>query len=642
MKYSDFIAGKRLVAPPTGIENPGALNPALFPFQADIVRWALRRGRAAIWADCGLGKSWMALEWARVVCAESQGDVLIATPLAVAAQFVREGAKLGMKVTHAREADDVRAGINVTNYERLHKFDTSRFAGVVPDESSILKDYTSATRNAMIDAFARTPYRLACTATPAPNDHMELGNHAEFLGVMSRTEMLSMFFVHDGGATQDWRLKGHAVRDFWRWVCSWAVAVRSPADLGYSDDGFVLPPLNVNERVVSVGAEFARSQGSLFAVEARGLSEQREARKTSLPDRVAVAAEIVNREPDETWIVWCDLNDESTALTAAIPGAVELTGVMESDQKEAILDRFLGGCTCDKLLNGDSQDSQTTGHGVTQPIQHSGSGDVVSDRGHQKRIETTCAPIMSGTRSDGRGEAGSKETDTTLLAEKSTPPIPSTESGSSVKQRSRRTRSAKDGSERRSESPGTTTRECSQASAVSAPSADANRSGDCQSTTAIEPAGSEVSCAQDATSGSDNSTTHRQCLSARLCTCGGPIRVLVSKPSICGFGINAQHCARAVYVGLSHSFEAWYQSIRRIYRFGQKRAVECHVVTSDAEGAVIANLKRKQADADRMVRGMVAEMGEFTNVGATKRDATAYTPKVPMTIPPWIFEEDAA
>jgi hypothetical protein len=462
--YEDFVATKRVLAPTTGIEVEVDLNPLLFPFQADITRWALRRGRAAIWADCGLGKSWMALEWARVVAAFTGRPVLIMTPLAVAAQFVREGTKLGIVVRHAREQADVAPGVNVTNYERLHKFDLSTFGGVVADESSILKDYTSSTRNAVIDGFARTPFRLACTATPAPNDHMELGNHAEFLGVMSRVEMLSMFFVHDGGATQDWRLKGHAVKDFWRWVCSWAVAVRSPSDLGYADDGFRLPDLEIAEHVVSVGQEFARNQGSLFAVEARGLSEQREARKTSLADRVALAAGIVNAEPSEPWLVWCDLNDESSALTAAIPGAVEIRGSDDPETKESRMGDF----------------------------------------------------------TDGRA------------------------------------------------------------------------------------------------------------------------RVLVTKPSIAGWGLNWQHCARVVFVGLSHSFEAWYQAIRRVYRFGQRRRVLCHVITSDAEGAVVANLKRKQADADRMVTGMVAEMGEFTAVGSAKRDATEYRPTKTMTIPIWIGQEESA
>ena len=208
MSYEAFLAAKRLIAAPVGIADPPRLHAGLFPFQRDIARWALRRGRAAIWADCGLGKSWIGLECGRVVCEHTQGDSLILTPLAVARQFVSEGEKLGIKVTHCKTQDDVRGGINVTNYDRLHHFKPEAFSSVLADESSILKDYTSSTRNALIEAFAKTPFRYAFTATPAPNDYMELGNHAEFLGVMNRVEMLSMFFCHDGGDTQSWRLKG--------------------------------------------------------------------------------------------------------------------------------------------------------------------------------------------------------------------------------------------------------------------------------------------------------------------------------------------------------------------------------------------------------------------------------------------------
>lgn len=462
--YEDFIAHKRLVAPPVGVADPPELSARLFAFQRDIVRWALIRGRAAVWADCGLGKSWMALEWAKHATAHTGKPALILTPLAVAQQFVDEGDKLGVPVRHVRDGSEIGSGIHVTNYDRLHRFDPDVFGAVVLDESSVLKDYTSATRNALIGAFAATPFRLACTATPAPNDHMELGNHAEYLGVMTHTEMLAMFFTHDGGDTQSWRLKGHAQRDFWRWVCSWAVNLRFPSDLGYSDDGFILPPLNIHEHVVACGDEMTAHQGTLFTVEARTLEDQRRARKGSLSARVEHAASIVNAEPGEQWLVWCDLNAESSALAAAIPGAVEVQGSDSVEHKEKSLHGF------------------------------------------------------------ARGE----------------------------------------------------------------------------------------------------------------------IRVLVSKPSIAGWGMNFQSCARTVFVGLSHSFEAWYQAIRRTYRFGQTRPVECHVVTSDAEGAVVSNLKRKQRDADVMASGMVAHMSEITraDLHATRRDATEYAPGVRMVIPEWIGQEE--
>lgn len=459
--YRTFLAGKRVVSCPTGITSSPSINGLLFPFQRDIVAWALRRGRAALFEECGLGKTWQALEWARVVNESTGRPVLIMTPLAVASQFVAEGIRLGIAVTHCREARDVSSGINVTNYERLERFDCSMFGGVVLDESSILKSYDSKTRGALIASFSATPFRLACTATPAPNDHMELGNHAEFLGVMSRTEMLSMFFVHDGGSTQSWRLKGHAEDDFWRWVCSWAVCLSRPSDLGYSNTGYDLPPLSITEHVVQSDV---KQNGLLFSMDASTLEDQRAARKASMKDRVGLCAALVNAS-DEQWIVWCDLNDESDALARSIPGSVEVRGSDDQDHKESSIAAF----------------------------------------------------------------------------------------------------------------------------------------------------------------------------------CAGDIRVMVTKPSIAGWGVNMQSCHNAAFVGLSHSFELWHQANRRIWRFGQRHPVNCHVITSTAEGAVVSNIKRKQADAERMVRQMVRSMADISaiGIGSTERTVTSYVPNVKMTVPEWIGSEEA-
>jgi hypothetical protein len=423
--YTEFLQTKRIAVTPAGFDAED-IHTALFPFQRDITRWALRRGRAAIFAGTGLGKTAMQLEWARQVAAYTGGDVLILAPLAVSQQTVREGEKFGITVTLCQDGADVRPGVNITNYERLHRFDATRFAGVVLDESSILKAYSGATRTAIIEAFAQTPYRLACTATPAPNDYMELGNHAEFLGVMSRVEMLAMFFVHDGGDTSQWRLKGHAEGDFWRWMASWAVMLRRPSDLGYEDGAFNLPPLVMHEHVLE---SRVAPQGMLFAVEALTLSERRAARRASMADRVTAAAALANGT-DEPFLVWCDLNDESRALTAAIDGAVEITGSDPPEVKERRMLDF----------------------------------------------------------SDGH------------------------------------------------------------------------------------------------------------------------IRVLVTKPSIAGFGMNWQHCPNVVFVGLSDSWESYYQAIRRCWRFGQTRPVQCHVITSTAEGAVVQNIQRKERDAERMASAMVEHM----------------------------------
>lgn len=465
MTYERFLAAKRIEVAPCGIEDVPGLSPKLFPFQHDIAAWALRRGRAAIWADCGLGKGWMALEWARVVAGETDAPVLILAPLAVAQQFAREGQKIGVDVNVCRSGDDVQSGVNVANYDRLHRFKPADFSGIVLDESSCLKDYSSATRNALIEAFSQTPFRLACSATPAPNDHMELGNHAEFLGAMTRTEMLATFFCHDGGETQTWRLKGHARADFWRWLCSWAVNIRKPSDLGHDDTGYDLPPLNIHEHTVPVGAEYAREAGTLFIDAASGLSAQRAARKSSLDGRVALCAEVVAREPTEPWLIWCDLNAESEGLAAAIPGAIEVRGSDDPEDKERNLTDFV----------------------------------------------------------DGRAHA------------------------------------------------------------------------------------------------------------------------LVTKPSIAGYGLNMQRCARVAFVGLSNSFEAWYQAIRRTWRFGQTRPVECHIILSDADGSVRANIERKRQAADEMAAEMLVGMSEIqrSSIRAMARESDPYNPTRPMTIPGWLTSEAA-
>lgn len=434
--YEDFLRTKRIAVEPSGFSVPDSddINPHLFDWQRDIVRWALRVGRAGLFEAPGLGKTLQQLCWAdRLVKYGHARRVLILCPLAVAQQTKREAEKFGIEtdVKVCREGREVTSGITVTNYERLHKIDASVFDAVVPDESSILKGYDSSTRKQLTDAFHRTPYKLCCTATPAPNDHMELGNHAEFIGAMSRSEMLSMFFVHDGGDTSKWRLRGHAASEFWKWMGSWSLMIRKPADLGYPNDGYDLPPLVWHDIVVE---SRGGSGGMLFAMEAKTLDEQRQARRDSLADRVERAAELANSDK-QPWVCWCNLNNESKAITAAIPDAVEVTG--------------------------------------SDPVEH-------------------------------------KE-------------------------------------------------------------------------------------------------------EALLAFSDGQIRVLVSKPELAGFGLNWQHCSKVAFVGLSHSWEQLYQAICRCHRFGQTRQVDAYVITSEREGAVVSNIRRKQVDADRMADEMVRHMADITS-----------------------------
>lgn len=329
MTYEEFLKTKDLERIEAGFDIPKSkLNKALFPFQRDIVSWALKKGKCAIFSDCGTGKTLMQMEFANQVCKHSKGNALIIAPLAVVEQTKKEGEKFGIAINVCRTQGDVKKGVNITNYEMLEHFTASAFTAVILDESSILKSFTSSTRDLLIDMFQKTPYRLACTATPSPNDHSELGNHAEFLGIMSRTEMLATYFIHDGSNTSAWRLKGYGEKKFWEWVATWAVCVRNPSDLGYSSEGYTLPKLNIIEHITASEPE----EYELVARRAETLSERREARKESMTDRINEARELVSSS-DDCWLVWCDYNSESESLHNAILDSVEVRGSDSPEHK---------------------------------------------------------------------------------------------------------------------------------------------------------------------------------------------------------------------------------------------------------------------------------------------------------------------
>ena len=453
MSYVDFVARKLGTVSATGIADGFSVPESLFPHQSALTAWALRRGRAAIFADTGLGKSRMQLAWANAVHRHTKRPVLILAPLAVAAQTVQEGAALSVEIQHVRDAAEVGPGINITNYDRLHRFDPSVFGAVVLDESSCIKHHTSKTLQTLLDSFRDTPFKLCATATPAPNVWTELGTHAEFLGVCTRQEMLAEFFTHDGGDTQTWRLKGHARDVFWRWVCQWGALVRRPSDLGFDDSAYELPPLHLHEHHVETERP---TNGMLFAMEAQSLTDRRDARRLSIEDRVKDCAAIVNADR-EPWIVWCDLNAEGDALTKAIHGAVQISGSDKTEEKERRLQDFAAG----------------------------------------------------------------------------------------------------------------------------------------------------------------------------------RIRVLVTKPSIAGFGLNWQHCARMAFVGVTDSFESYYQAVRRCWRFGQTRPVHVHVFASSAEGAVVANLKRKERDALAMAENLSAETHDavMQAIRGTARETNTYNAAQLVAVP---------
>jgi hypothetical protein len=432
MEYAQFLARKQ-----GKVEKPGRdvtaadVHPMLHDWQNELVQWAVRTGRAALWADTGMGKTVMQLEWARL-----SGDrPLVVAPLAVCQQTVRESAKLGIRAAYLREWDDFDplgdVRIHVTNYERLQNMPPAAFDAIVLDESSILKQSTGATRTMLVDWARDIPYRLACSATPAPNDPEELTNQAEWLGRMSRTHMLAAYFIHD----QDgWRLKGHARQPMMRWMAQWAVALTKPSDVGGDDAGYILPGLEVVPEIVAAEVE---AEGQLFATDLGGVTGRSEMRRRTLAARVDRAAKLVANNPGP-WILWCGLNSEADALAAAIPGAVNVHGSLDPDDKA-------------RLLLGFSD---------------------------------------------------------------------------------------------------------------------------------------------------------------------GDFDVLITKPSIASQGLNYQHCHRMAFVGLGDSYEQYYQAIRRCYRYGQTEVVQAHVIVSDLETQIAANVNRKEQQANTITRELVAEMKRVRETAA--------------------------
>lgn len=422
MSYQAFLEAKRAVAPEAGV-TVSEVHPMLHPWQGEIVRWAAKVGRAAIWADTGLGKTFMQCEWAKHVTGDEYG--LIVAPLAVCQQTVREAAKIGIKVTYVRTSAQLDGpGIYVTNYEMVENFDPSEFRAVVLDEASILKQSDGKTRTMLIRHFEAVPYRLACTATPAPNDPEELTNQAEFLGHMSRTHMLAAYFIHDDAG---WRLKGHAREPMMRWMATWALAIRKPSDMGYDDTGYDLPGLNVVPHLIDVPIE---AEGQLFPTDLGGVGGRAKVRQETLAARCERAADLVAAEPDEPWLIWCGLNAEAQMLADLIPGSVNVDGSWAPEAKaQALLD-----------------------------------------------------------------------------------------------------------------------------------------------------------------------------------FADGKIKRLITKPSIASMGLNWQHCARMVFVGLSDSYEQYYQAIRRCYRYGQTRVVDAHIVLSELESQIAANVARKEREASDVTSQLVRAM----------------------------------
>lgn len=340
-EYRAFIAGKRRKNEMRGFK-PKSQNPRLKTHQKNSIEFTLERVSAALFLDTGLGKSLCELEWAREVAEETKRPVIIFTPLAVAPQMVSEAEKFGIEARQIKEQKDVGIGINVCNYERLKHLDPEAFGGVVLDESSILKGFAGQTRKRLLDAFEKCDYKLAATATPSPNDHMELGNHAEFLGVMRMQEMLSQWFINDTStASQEWRLKGHAADDFWQWVASWSRCATLPSDLGGDDTGYVLPPVDTNLHIVEADRTASIDDGMLFRIPEMSATSFHREKRLTLNERCEKTASLANH--DDFCVVWCETNDESAKLAQMVDGSHEVRGDMKPDEKEELLTAFSNG-----------------------------------------------------------------------------------------------------------------------------------------------------------------------------------------------------------------------------------------------------------------------------------------------------------
>jgi hypothetical protein len=336
--YRVFLERKTHIGQRNGFA-PVFMPDFLFPFQRALTTWAVERGRAAIFADCGLGKTPMQLVWAQNVVETTCKPVLILTPLSVGAQTIRESHKFGIEAAQSRDGK-IAAPITVTNYQQLHKFDWQQFGGVVCDESSILKNFDGQIKAQVTEFMRRLPYRLLCTATAAPNDYIELGTSSEALGELRRVEMMAHFFNHDGGDTSKWRLKKHAARHlFWQWVCTWARAVCKPSDIGFPDDGYQLPPLKTVEHIIRANTP---NPDFLFDMPAVGLDEQRHERRRTINERCEQAAALV-ADTGKPAVAWCHLNEEGHLLEKLIPGAVEVEGSDSDDFKEETFEAFAAG-----------------------------------------------------------------------------------------------------------------------------------------------------------------------------------------------------------------------------------------------------------------------------------------------------------
>jgi len=595
--YHDLIARKRVSFEARGLSRVPALNAKMFPHQAHSTDFALRTGCAAMFLDTGLGKSLCALDWGRVIVEHTNRPVLMLAPLAVAMQHEREAAKFGIDAKAIREPEEIGGPrVYITNYDRLDRFDASQFGGVILDESSILKSFTGATTRKLISTFAQTPFRLACTATPAPNDHAELGQHSEFLGALSQSQMLVRWFLHDSADTGTWRMKGHAVEDFWNWVASWARCVSKPSDLGFSDDGFVLPEMTMVRHIVEAdrsihAGDEKDGQAKLFRMpETSATSIHREKRLT------------MNARLDKVYSVVTEDIDEWKMKRAA-----GLIARMQSTPNGA------------QIIN-------LSGHGIAHPsknperqsaaIPQSDLKKASNTRSVSKAKTTTRSsginlePVPSAALQSPAGMAGS----TSIIA------TPVEKSGGFY------ATDAMSGL-------GTSAIAPSFSTGPSATSLEEKMPAWvlwCETNDeqlALERMFGDLCISITGSMSSDlKESLHDAWLR-------GDRPILITKSSIFGYGLNWQHCCNMMFVSLSFSYESFYQAVRRCWRFGQTRPVNVHVAMADTEAAIWDVVSRKSGDHDAMKAEMVKAMSRASH---SVREIEDYTPNKKATLPAWM------
>lgn len=586
--YQSFIESKKINPIISGFDvDAESLNSNLFDFQRSIVKWALKRGRAAIFADTGLGKTLMQSTWAREVVKYTGENVLIFAPLCVATQTVNEGVKFGIEINYCRDQDGIKPGVNITNYEMMDKFDLSQFAGVVLDESSIIKNRDGKTRNAMIESCKQVPYKLSCTATPSPNDFMELGNQVEFLGIMTMTEMLAMYFVNDAGDTGTWILKGHGKAKFWEWMATWAVCIRSPTDIGFDGSKYILPPLNMIGHTVESATTFG-----LFADVAQGLMERNQARRDSIDDRVAKCFTVVHSSFYDiiSPLTQGEHNGTKECIELGVHEGIsaEKSGEMESNTRAASDCKCASqGEICERCGISGSDEKEISGiakqNSISEKEIQDKSGVRIDDGAIQ--FNDGCATtsmcdmrilgqepqnIISGSRSLSRDEKGSG------LA------LHELQSGVGKIQGQHRT--------------------VEKGYALS---------GKpfwfiwCHLNSEQERL--EKVFGDDCFSvyGALSLDEKERRINAWM---AGERPIMISKPSVLASGMNFQHCHNTCFVGLSDSWEQYYQAIRRFYRFGQTKEVNVHVISAESEGAVVENIRRKELQNHEMGTSMVSHM----------------------------------